>query len=164
MLTIIWTGINLKADVSVVASFPIMLLWKVKMRLHQKLGLGIILSLSLVMAVIAIIRIAGVPMKSGEGDLIWGMFWMQQECSIAISTFAITAFRSFFVEGTSTPRRARAVSAYWKEKKRWLLKKVSDDSEQHDVEGLPSIPSATLTGMRTMIRESDNPGGVQQFV
>lgn len=62
------------------------------MRFHQKLGLGIILSLSLVMAIVAIVRIAGIRMSGGEVDIVWLAFWQQQECSIAVSTLAITAF------------------------------------------------------------------------
>ena len=125
------------------------------MRLHQKLGLGIMLSLSLVMAIVAIVRIAGIRMSSGEVDIVWVAFWQQQECSIAVSTFAITAFRSFFITSTSTPQKARLVSAYWKNK--FLRRKISDESDEMDGDGLPSIPSATLTGMRTMIRGSGHP-------
>lgn len=121
------------------------------------MGLGIILSLSRLMVIVAIIRITSIHMKSGEVDIIWLAFWQQQECSIAVSTFAITAFRAFFVEGSSTPRRARVVSAYWK-KKKLLRKKASDDSEQQDVDDLPSIPAATWTGMRGMIGGSGKPG------
>lgn len=130
-----------------------MLLYNVKMRIRQKLGLGTILSLSLIMVIFAIIRIAGIYMNGGEIDFIWIEFWHQQECSIAVSMFSITAFRSFFLESSPTRQRARAVSAYWK-KKRLLRKKALDESWGQYVGGLPSIPSATLTHMSTLIRGS----------
>lgn len=138
-----------------VVSFPIILLWKVKLRLLQKLGLGIMLSLSLVMAIVAIVRIAGIRLQTGEVDILWVAFWQQQECSIAVTTLAITAFRSVFVASTSTPQRARLISAYWKNK---LFRRMASDKwEEKDVDGLPTIPSATLTGMRAMIRGSGHP-------
>ncbi len=126
------------------------------MRYQQKLGLGVLLSLSIVMVIVAIVRVAGVRLQSGDVDIVWLAFWQQQECSIAVSTFAITAFRTLFVQSASNQKRARVVSAYWKNK--LLRRKVADESEQQKVDGLPAIPSATLTGMRTMIGESGKLG------
>lgn len=131
-----------------------MLLWKVKISMHQKLGLGIMLSLSLVMAIVAIVRLAGIRLGGGEVDIVWVAFWQQQECSIAVCMLSVTAFRSFFVAG-STPERARIVSAYWKNK--LLRRKASDESNEKGMNNLPAIPSATLTGLRTMIRGSGSP-------
>lgn len=140
---------------SQVASLPIMLLWKVQISMHQKLGLGIMLSLSLVMAIVAIVRLAGIRLGGGEVDIVWLAFWQQQECSIAVCMLSVTAFRSFFV-ANSTPDRARIVSAYWKNK--LLRRKALDESGEKGVGDLPTIPSATLTGVRTMIRGSGSLG------
>lgn len=139
---------------SQVASLPIMLLWRVKINTYQKIGLGIMLSLSLVMAIVAIVRMAGIHLGGGEVDILWLWFWQQQECSIAVIMLSVTAFRSFFVAG-STPDRARIVSAYWKNKV--LRRKALDESGEKGVGGLPAIPSATLTGVRTIIRGSGRP-------
>lgn len=67
---------------------------------------------------------------------------------------SVTAFRSFFVPN-STDDRARIISAYWKNK--LLRRKASDDSGEKGLGDLPKIPSATLTGVRTMIRGSGSP-------
>lgn len=113
------------------------------------------LSLSIVMAIVAIVRMAGIRLGGGEVDIVWTSFWQQQESSIAVIMFSVTAFRSFFVAG-STPDRARLVSAYWKNKV--LRRKALDESGEKGVGDLPTIPSATLTGVRTIIRGSGSPG------
>ena len=65
--------------------------------MRQKIGLGIILSLSLVMIMVAITRMAGIRLPQVVIDVVWLAFWQQQECSIAVIMFSMTAFRSFFV-------------------------------------------------------------------
>lgn len=153
-VTSVTTAFDVVTDF-MVASLPIMLLWKVQISIHQKLGLGIMLSLSLVMAIVAIVRLAGIRLGGGEVDIVWVSFWQQQECSIAVCMLSVTAFRSFFV-ANSTPNRARIVSAYWKNK--LLRRKALDESSEKGVDDLPTIPSATLTGVRTMIRGSGSLG------
>ena len=149
------TAIDVVTDVMVV-SFPVLLLWKVKINLRQKLGLGTVLCLSLVMAIVAITRIGGVRLPSRDIDIVWLAFWQQQECSIALTMVSVNAFRSLFVANSSSPgRRSPAGNpkfspSYWQEKRRHR-QKLSDESDMHNLGNLPTIPSATLTGMRTMI-------------
>ncbi len=138
-----------------VVSFPIALLWRVRISVRQKIGLGILLSLSLVMAVIAITRMSGIKLADGAPDIVWLAFWQQQECSIAVIMISVSAFRSLFVTNSSTrPEQKRAISlSYWR--KRLLRKRARpelDDEER--CYRLPPIPSATLTGVRTMIMEA----------
>ena len=136
-----------------VASFPVLLLWNVKISARQKFGLSAMLSLSLVMAIFAITRIAGTRLPGGPVDIIWLVFWQQQECSIAVIMFSMTAFRSFFVGGTLKQAKApKAPTTYWRNKN--LFKRSPRPSEEGHSDDLPAIPSATLTGMRTMIEGS----------
>ena len=133
-----------------VLSLPIALLWRVQINLRQKIGLGLILCLSLVMAMAAITRIAGVRLSGGAVDIIWLIFWQQQECSIAVIMFSVSAFRPFFVStqsGNGPPKHPKT-SSYWR--KRILHRRLASDEDTSE-KALPQIPSPTMTGMRTMI-------------
>ena len=111
--------------------------------------LGISLYLSLIMAMIAVIRMAGVRLDGDIADIVWACFWQQQECSIAVIMISVSAFRSFFVASSSKDSPGQP-SKPWKLKlsrKYWNM----DDSAESNTHGLPQIPSATMTGMRTFI-------------
>ena len=131
-------------------SIPIALLWRVQINLRQKIGLSLVLCLSLVMAMATITRMAGVRLSGGAVDIIWLIFWEQQECSIAVLMFSVSAFRPLFVSNSSQkqPPHQPKTSSYWR--KRVLRKHLASDEESTG-NGLPEIPSATMTGMRTMI-------------
>ncbi|KAL9047918.1 MAG: hypothetical protein Q9162_007912 [Coniocarpon cinnabarinum] len=90
------TVFDILSDV-LVASIPVCLLWRVRISTRQKVGLGMTLCLSLVMAVVALIRIAGIRLPEGEVDIVWVSFWEQLECNVAVWMVSMTAFRSFFV-------------------------------------------------------------------
>jgi len=152
--TTITTVLDIATDVLVV-SFPVALLWRVQITLRQKVGLAMSLCLSLVMAITAITRISGIKLPGGAVDIVWLAFWQQQECSIAVIMVSVSAFRSFFVVSASknaSPRLPKS-STYWR---RRLLQKRSASSEDTEkgVNVLPQIPSATMTGMRTVIQEA----------
>ena len=141
-----------------VASIPVILLWQVKINLRQKIGLGIMLCLSLVMAIFAIIRGAGVRLPSSNVDIVWLAFWQQQECSIAVSMISITAFRSFFVNNpVKRERKPHYTSSYWRN--RLLQRKRFNSSKEPEI--AITIPSATLTGMATVIRGGHPPSTVE---
>ena len=134
-----------------VVSFPLALLWKVRINLRQKIGLGLSLCLSLVMIIVSIVRISGVYLPDGSVDIVWLAFWMQQECSIAVIMVSVSAFRSFFVaKAAQTPDRGspEETPGY-----KWHLRRrpTPEGSDLETSYGLPQIPSATLTGMRSAI-------------
>lgn len=89
-----------------IASIPIALLWRVRISLRQKIGLGITLCLSLVMAIVAVVRISGIRLETGDADIVWVTFWQQNECNVAVAMISLTAFRSFFVRDSDTARDA----------------------------------------------------------
>lgn len=135
---------------ALVVSIPIILLWRVRMNLRQKIGLGILLCLSIVMAIIAVARMSGINLTSGVVDIVWLAFWQQQECSIAVIMISITAFRSLFVVGTSNRPSPKDFS---RPRYRNRLYQKFAGSDKDTGFGLPQIPGATLTGMRSMIRD-----------
>ena len=91
-----------------VASIPVLLLWRVRVGRRQKFGLGVVLCLSLVMAVFRATGAAGVRRPRGDVDIVWLDFWAQQECSVAVLMVSMIAFRSFFVGGPGR-RRGRGI-------------------------------------------------------
>ena len=150
--TAITTAMDVSTDVLVV-SFPIILLWKVRINFRQKIGLGISLCLSLVMVVVAIARMSGIKLAGGAVDIVWLVFWQQQECSIAVIMVSVSAFRSLFVANAlsnTSPKKAH-VTSYWKKR---LLQRRSNKNSENSSDTLPQIPRAHLTGMRTMIQEA----------
>ena len=136
-----------------VLSFPFIILWKVRINVNQKIGLAFSLCLSCVMVVIAVVRIAGIRQSGGIVDIVWLMFWQQQECSIAVFMVSVSAFRSLFVASpTRNPAAGQHRFSPCERPGRLLHRRLEsdlDDVERNAV--LPQIPGATLTCMSTII-------------
>ena len=135
----------------IVLAIPVHLLWKVQMKLRQKLGLAAFLCLSIFMIIIAIIRISGFIYHNAF-DEGWVYLWQQIEACVSVSTISLTAFRSMFVASASRRDREaspwqRSPSSSWR---RRFYKKSATSSQARELDDL-SIPGATLTGVRTMI-------------
>lgn len=133
-----------------VVAIPIWVLWRVKIKLRQKLSLGIFLCSNSMIAIMACIQVLGIQTR-GRLDVTWYVFWLQLQSSTAVSVFSFTAFRSLFIAENSKSRADK--------KKMWhpppirLLRRTIHDTwygGNHIL--LQSFPSATLTGMRTFIR------------
>ena len=148
----ITTVMEVLTDILVV-SVPIALLWKVRITASQKIGLAGSLCLSLVMAIVAIVRISGIKLAGSAVDIVWLAFWQQQEASIAVIMVSVSAFRTLFVANPSNSPSPRSPGSprYWK--KRILQNRpgfsVYDGSHENEPQ---KIPRATLTGMRTVIQ------------
>lgn len=170
--TIATTVFDVLSDVLIV-SIPICLLWRVRISMRQKFGLGITLCLSLVMVIIAFVRIGGNHLPGGQVDVVWLAFWQQNECNIAVWMVSMTAFRSFFTSNTQEDRSG-VFTRFWvliaglKQQLSKLFPKLfrssrntstalypterSDRSAQLMIETQePNIPRATITGARTAI-------------
>lgn len=125
---------------------------KTQMGLSRKIGLGAFMCLSVAMALIALVRIGGYRIQ-GKVDTTWQFFWQHIEVCIAIIMGSATAFRTLFVGENSrkTPNKKPSYSI----RLRILRKKTptSEKSDWEDANGrhLPTVPSATLSGLRTFI-------------
>jgi len=105
------------------------------------------------MVLTAIIRISQVHTKTYD---IWATFWQQLEGCVAILMVSLTAFRALFVSSAhrSRQREQRPPRSY---RKSWYRYKSSRERERRAMERVEvevTVPSATLTGMRTFIRGS----------
>lgn len=106
------------------------------------------------MAVVAIIRIAGLRVESASGqsrfDHVWLPLWLQIEASIAICLVSLTAFRQLFVSYGRKRNREPAKSR--DSSKSGKLGCQRRKPKEGGFGQLPTIPSATLSGMRTLIQ------------
>ena len=133
----------------IVISIPARILWQVKIKFRQKLGIGVFLSLSVSMVIIAFIRISGYRAHDSYG-YTWQAFWMEFEACVAVIMISLTAFRSLFVTAERKSSRTNCGPWYSSSVARLRKPRKTSASENH-TEGLPAILGATLTGMRTFI-------------
>lgn len=102
------------------------------------------------MIIIASIRMLGFNIKNTY-IAVWGLFWHQTEASIAIIMVSTTAFRSLLGLKAQKAQKKKVAERYWVARRPQLLarysKKATEDESEY--EQLSSIPSASLTGMRT---------------
>ena len=97
------------------------------------------------MIVVAAIRMSGIQAGGGSTeDIVWAVLWYQVEACIAVIMVSIIAFRSAVVAESSRKTRRRWYSPG---ESLWNRRKQSGEK----VGSLPDIPSATLTGMNTLI-------------
>lgn len=80
-----------------IITIPIALLWNAKMTRRQKILLMVIFSLSLVVMVIAVIRVALVNSSQHLPDITWLFFWSNLEMTTSIIIACIVSFRQVFV-------------------------------------------------------------------
>ena len=134
-----------------VLAIPVALLWKVQIKPRQKLGLGFFLCLSISMIIVAAIRMSGIHYHDTY-DNTWIFMWQQVEACVAVMMISLTAFRSVFVANASKVRKRKTVSPWLSYTPKALKRhrKLGSEEDQ-DLVNL-TIPSATLTGIRTVIR------------
>lgn len=131
---------------------PVILLWKAKIRPSQKIFLGIFLCLSICMIITAIVRVSGLRLGNIMIDVQWEVFFQQVEASVSVITVSLTAFRSLL--GLKARESREKKQRVWYSYQRIILLKKGRKTSDSELRGdqLPSIPSATMTGMRTFIR------------
>ena len=105
------------------------------------------------MIIITCIRAPGIQ----KGDRIitidtWQVFWMHIETCAAVCMISLTAFRSVFASQASNYKGANNRPWYSSTVAKIRRRKQQD----HDLGTLPAIPSATLSGMRSLIRGRDS--------
>ena len=135
-----------------VVSIPVFILWKVRIKLRQKLGIAIFLCLSACIIVVASVRFSGTHTHQNIVQS-WQYFWLEVEACIAVCMVSLSAFRSVFA---SDERRARSkkVRPWYSSTVAKLRERDKLSDSSHDLKNLPTIPSATLSGMRTFLRSS----------
>lgn len=102
------------------------------------------------MVVCALTRISAYRLR-GVIDLTWQIFWQHVEGSVALMMASVTTFRTAFVAvGAKRNEKKEQIPSYTVRQR--LLAKLK---KAVDAEGLPSVPRATLTGVRTFIHRNN---------
>lgn len=118
------------------------------------------------MAFCSIVRAAGyLQARTHVPEIIWRTFWQQAEGCIAVMMASITAFRTLFIAGDR--QREEVNEPAWP-KVSWLRspnhsggrKEGSERQDNGDIK-LPSIPTATFSGLLSFIRKSPGRGQTQ---
>ena len=136
-----------------IVSLPIRLLWSVKIKMRQKVIIGVFLSLNLFMAFTASVRVSGLKFR-GTFDEVWLFAWQHIEASVAVAMISLTAFRSVFVAADASRAQRESPKKAWYSSSIEAIRRrrARQNSDEEATKGLPSIPGATLTGMRTFIQ------------
>lgn len=140
----------------VVISIPISLLWNVRIKPRQKLGIGAFLCLSIVMIILSIIKIAFIRTSVDSFDLVWQIFWQQVQASAAVLMVSMNAFRSIFVSNKPSPGGSANRSGILHRFQSWLSsKKKREDGDAEHPHHLTHSPHLTLG---TMFRSNQRKG------
>ncbi|KAH8701391.1 hypothetical protein GQ44DRAFT_664913 [Phaeosphaeriaceae sp. PMI808] len=149
--------LDLAGDVMILA-IPICVIWRLRVQWSQKIALIFSLCLTVFMMVVTIVRVAGL-VYHGMVDTIWEIYWMLVSGEVGVFMAAATAFRSFFVarnesRNYNSPHRVKLFFSDSFVKKFTRKRTETLDSLDCDTEpGLPGVPRAHMTGMRTFIDE-----------
>lgn len=143
-----WSIVTRRAVIMV----PVVLLWKAKITLRQKFFVGFFLSLSICMILIALVRTTGVRTHGHVIDVQWMIFWNEVEATVATIMVSVTAFRQLI--GLKALKARENKDRSWYSYHRGLPFGSSKKSLEKGWETgqPPSIPGATPTGVRTLIR------------
>lgn len=113
------------------------------------------------MIIIACVRVLAFNIN-GTYNAVWGIFWHQAEAAVAIIMVSITAFRSLLGLRSLKAQKKKEMERYWfadraKLQIRYFKKRREAEAESEvESEQLPSIPGATLTGMRTFLNGNES--------
>ncbi len=104
------------------------------------------------MIIISIVRMSGFRLNRAD-NIVWESFWHQVEASVALITVSITAFRSLLGIKALKAREKKKRERSWFSNRPRLLARYhkKETQDESKLEQLPSIPGATLTGMRSFI-------------
>lgn len=140
-----------------VISIPTILLWNAQIKTRQKIGLLLSLCLSVVMIIIGLVRCSLIPRVNAVQDVPYESFLLQLEGSIAVLMASVSVFRSLFASESSRAARKKPNMRWTARGIPWRREKRSPGESVLETNGLPSIPSATMTGLRTFIRGGPKP-------
>lgn len=160
---------NPRLTATVVLYIPFQLIWRVKIKLNQKLALACSLCLTVVVVIFTVTRASGLEWQ-GKLDVLWEVYFQIVAAEIGLILVAMTSFRALFVSRTARNKLSpEKHTSFWAEAKlalrrlldprRWRSKHPEDMTRGHkpgttyvgfDGE-LPSIPGATMTGIHTFI-------------
>lgn len=103
------------------------------------------------MITIAIVRISEARIFHTKIDIVWEIFWLEVEATIAVTMVSITAFRSLLGLEDLKLREEKNRAWYWYRQKYQPRNVNIHFPSDSNVDRLSSLPGAKLTGIRTFI-------------
>ena len=97
------------------------------------------------------LRIRAALTGADTADLVSELLWQHVEACISVVAVSFVAFRAAFAAEQSQ----RKIKKWYSPGVLWK-RRVSPSQDERIFDGLPSIPSATLTGMRTFIQKGSD--------
>lgn len=128
------------------------------MALLTKIGFGVFLCLSLFMLACSITRAAGTYYKHTL-DGSWQVFWLHAEACVGVVMASLTVYRPVLVGSTKASRSFRR---FVDRVRQMRSSENLSEPQQRTVPAtfgwflLSKIPSATLTGLATLLSDSDS--------
>ncbi|ORY70235.1 uncharacterized protein BCR38DRAFT_102793 [Pseudomassariella vexata] len=160
------TGLDALSDI-LIATIPIIIIHRARLRTMQKISLGMFLCLNLVMVCLAITRVSKIHGAAGV-DVPWEFFWQYIEAAVAVMMGSLTVVRSLFALRDERNRARVAVArprplaqSFFNRVRLLHNNKEHVGLESHDNDALPEVPSATMMGLRTFIRRNNRDSGSQ---
>ncbi|MCJ1387790.1 hypothetical protein MMC18_000633 [Xylographa bjoerkii] len=147
---------------------PCRLIWKIRIRLSQKLALAGSLCLTVILVIVTIVRVSGLRLD-GKVDSVWETYWIIIGAEVGLILTASTAFRMLFVHNNERLQQSPRGGWQWYTRSKRLLRRTftprtwrtkstggssdrsSGERNYNDVADLPPIPRGTMTGVRTFI-------------
>ncbi|KAK7960607.1 hypothetical protein PG996_011251 [Apiospora saccharicola] len=142
-------------------------LHRAKIRTKQKISLGVFLCLNLFMVCLAIVRASKINGAVGL-DIPWEFFWQFMEAANAVLMGSLTVFRTLLSSRAGASDEHRQVEAaagarpwpharpaYYVFSSVGRRKRRPSDDLEATHNGLPAVPGATMTGLRTFIRRNN---------
>ena len=143
----------------IVITIPISILWNVRIKLRQKLGIGAFLCLSIVMIVIALIYTSRIRTSVDSFNLVWKLFWQQVGACAAVIMVSLTAFRSIFVSNKRKVDHTKAKPGFLQRFQIWLSsKRGSEDDIQHLSPSIPANQIPPHVTLGTSFRSNQQKG------
>ena len=113
-------------------TIPIKLLWNLRIKTRQKLGIGAFLCLSVVNIILASIKVSAIRTSVDSYNLVWTTFWQYIEACSAVLMISSTAFRSFFLSNRLRHEKGNERPSIFQRLQTWLsAKTVSRDDVKH---------------------------------
>lgn len=143
----------------------VILIWKIRTTLKQKLALTFTLCLTIVMIIFTISRIGGLRWK-GKLDSVWQNLFITIMAEIGLSLVAVSAFRALYVAKSKERHVNKAITSFgWYDKGRSAAWRVitkttgkvpstsTDTKDRGNATLQNDIPRGIMTGMRTFVDE-----------
>ena len=129
-------------------SIPVILLWRVKISIRQKIALASTLCLSTFVILTNILRASATQLDGNQVDYLWVIFWLECEACVSVIVLSFAAFRSLFVKEDSQNRASPHTF-----RNTWLRLKNGSGNQAPHVD-LPTMPAPAMTGLRSLIRKA----------